>query len=166
MGWQLGQWPFAPRTTAPRITDPHTTTSLADRPDYSPWLVVLAHLSVFVGCGVGMLTLAPTAVDRAVVLELGCCLGAIALMVRVSNPVVQANARSAVNFHLNVLLAAALSGVTIGLPFLVALTIKALTSPLLAAARAVDDPGYMHAYDFLWQWFEPDADQHPPTARA
>jgi hypothetical protein len=64
-------------------------------------------------------------------------------------------------------LAAALSGVTIGLPFLVALTIKALTSPLVATAHTVEDPSYVHAYDFLWQWFEPDADdRHPPTARA
>ncbi|TAD78146.1 MAG: DUF4870 domain-containing protein [Oscillatoriales cyanobacterium] len=173
MGWHLGQWPFEPRTTpqtttqtTPQTKTQTTTQALGDRTEHSAWLIVLAHLSVFVGCGVGMLTLAPTAVDRAVVLELGCCLGAIALMVRVDDPTIQANARSAVNFHLNVLLAAALSGATIGLPFLVALTIKALTSPLLAAARAIEDPSYTHIYDFLWQWFEPNANQQSPAARA
>ncbi|MBD2636564.1 MAG: DUF4870 domain-containing protein [Limnothrix sp. CACIAM 69d] len=147
MGWQLGQWQFEPwRTDSPQ-------------PDQSDWLATLAHWSVFLGCGLGMVTLAPIGVDRAVLLELVCCGLAIAIMVAAPDPRAQANARSAVNFHLNVLVAAALCSALVGIPFLIALTIKALVSPLLAAARVAEEPGYIHHYDFLWQWLNPDRDR-------
>ena len=147
MRWHLGQW-----QSEPWPTNPGTSA-------HSMWLATLAHLSVFVGCGLGMLTLAPAGIDRAVLLELVCCLGAIGLMLRSHDPIVQANARSAVNFHLNVITAAALSSVVIGIPFLLALAIKAMISPLVAAARVADDPSYVHEYDFLWQWLSPQDDR-------
>lgn len=147
MRWHLGQWQSEP-------WDAHQTTSA-----HSLCLATLAHLSVFVGCGLGMLTLAPVGIDRAVLLELVCCLGAIGLMLRSQDPIVQANARSAVNFHLNVITAAALSSVVIGIPFLLALVIKAMISPLVAAARVADDRTYVHQYDFLWQWLGPQDDR-------
>ena len=81
----------------------------------------------------------------------------IVILLVSTDPIVQANARESLNFHINTYLYAALFGllifVLIGFPLLVLLGIATFVLPLIAIVKVLSNPNQAYRYPFLWRLF-------------
>jgi uncharacterized protein len=81
----------------------------------------------------------------------------IAIMLTTNDPIVKANAKESLNFHINLYIYAIvfilLVLVAIGIPLLIVLTIVSLIMPIIAILRILDDPNSPYRYPFIFRVF-------------
>lgn len=79
----------------------------------------------------------------------------IVVLVVSSDPVVQANAKESINFHINLYIYFAifflLSFVLIGLPFLVLVFVISWVMPILAMVQVATNPDKLYRYPFIFR---------------
>ncbi|KAB8332967.1 DUF4870 domain-containing protein [Scytonema tolypothrichoides VB-61278] len=79
----------------------------------------------------------------------------IAIMLTTNDPVVKANAKESLNFHINLYIYAIvfvlLVLVAIGIPLLAVLTIVSFIMPIFAILRIVDNPDLPYRYPFIFR---------------
>jgi len=79
----------------------------------------------------------------------------LVILFTTDNSVVKANAKEAINFHINlyiyVLVFGLLSVILIGIPLLIGLGIVSFIMPIIALVKIVDNPSQPYRYPFIFR---------------